>query len=166
MPDTGHVVLVGLMGSGKSTVGPLLARRLGREYLDNDAMLVGRAGRSARDIAERDGLATLHRLEEETLVEACARPEPAVIGAAASSALGPAGAAALHTCEVVYLRASPAVLAARLAAGDDGHRPQLDLVALFAERDPGYQRLASRVVDADRPAEEVAQTISEALARP
>ena len=167
MPDTGHVVLVGLMGSGKSTVGPLLARRLGREYLDNDAMLVGRAGRSARDIAERDGLAALHALETDALVAAVEAGPPAVVGAAAGAVLEPAAVAALRRCHVVYLRVAPEVLVLRVQAEvDDGHRPRVDVVSQYAERDRGYCEVADVVVDGAAVPAEVVGRIIAALATP
>src|SRR5262249_45956694 len=91
-----HVVLVGLMGSGKSTVGHALARRLGRPFVDNDEALEARSGRSARAIADADGADALHRLEAQALVDALARPEPAVVAMAASVVEHPGTADALR----------------------------------------------------------------------
>jgi shikimate kinase len=84
MQGTRHVALVGLMGTGKSTAGRIVARRLGRPYVDNDDGLEAAAGRTAREIQDDDGEEALHALELEVLRGALARTEPAVIGAAAS----------------------------------------------------------------------------------
>jgi shikimate kinase len=175
MAPARHVVLVGLMGSGKTTVGRALARRLGRPFVDNDAALSERTGRSAREIAAADGADALHRLEAESLADALARTDPAVVAAAAAAPFEPLAAAALRTHDVVYLRASPGVLAARLTArapAADDHRPFVDhdaravLDEQFAERDAGYRSAATFTVDADRDADAaIVDAISAALAR-
>src|SRR5438552_11350746 len=121
---TRHVVLVGLMGSGKTTVGLLLAARLGRAFVDNDVVLEARTGQTAREIAAAEGAEALHLREAEALVVALSTPAAAVVAAAAAAPLEPVAAAAMRVHEVVYLRATPMVLAARLArAPDDHHRP-------------------------------------------
>ena len=173
MNSTRHVVLVGLMASGKTTVGRLLAARLGRPFVDNDVVLESRTGRSAREIAAEEGAAALHLREADALVDALASPVPAVIAAAAAAPLEPPAAAAMQAHDVVYLRATPDVLAARLArAPDDGHRPFVDgdaravLAEQFAARDERYRALATLVVDANADAPEaVVDEIISALAR-
>jgi shikimate kinase len=172
--DRRHVVLLGLMGSGKSTVGHVLARRLGRPFVDNDEALEARAGLSARDIAVADGPDTLHALEAQALLEALARPAPAVVAAAASVVEQPAAVGALRGNDVVYLHAPPEVLAARVAAHppDDDHRPFVDgdasavLEAQYAARDPRYRELAGVTVDtsAGTP-DQIAERIMQAFER-
>jgi shikimate kinase len=157
MTSERHVVLVGLMASGKTTVGRLLAARLGRPFVDNDVVLESRTGRSAREIATEEGAAALHLREADALVGALASPIPAVIAAAAAAPLEPSAAAAMQAHDVVYLRATPDFLAARLAhAPDDGHRPFVDgddaravLEEQFAARDERYRALATLVADAN-----------------
>ncbi len=153
-----HVVLVGLMASGKSTVGALLAARLAQPFVDNDAELEARTGRSAREIVAADGADALHALEAETLVAALDRPEPAVIAAAAAAVVEPAVVATLRNHVVVYLRAAPEVLAARHRARDRRRRsPAVRrprrrgrvLAEQFAARDGRYRELATLVVDAE-----------------
>jgi len=152
------------MGSGKTSVGSQLAVQLARPFVDNDDALFRRTGRTARDIAATDGLAALHQAETDALVSALADGSPSVIAAAAGAIGEPAGRAALATAFVVYLRARPEVLEARLAAEpDDGHRPDLDLRAQYATRDPVYREMASVVVDAERPVGELVRRIGDAI---
>jgi shikimate kinase len=145
-----HVVLIGLMASGKSTVGRTLGARLGRRFFDNDELLRARTGQTAREIAIAEGVDALHRREAETLVAAVAEPAPAVIAAAAAAPMEPDAAVALAGHDIVYLRASPAVLGARLARESrrDDHRPTVGSIAmLFDARDERYRALATIVVE-------------------
>jgi shikimate kinase len=150
-----HVVLIGLMASGKTTLGRVLATRMHRPFVDNDEQLEARTGQTAREIAAADGAAVLHRREAEALVDALASPTPAIVAAAAAAPLEPDAAAALREHVVVYLRAGPRVLAARLAGVPvhDDHRPFVDSDARavlddqFAERDEVYVALATTIVD-------------------
>jgi shikimate kinase len=115
------------MGTGKSTIGRPLAAHLGRDFVDNDDALEQRAGVSAAELAQRDGIDALHDLEAALLLEALAAPEAAVIDAAASTIERADVRAALeHRAFVVWLRARPDVLARRLPSAT---RP-------FADRDP------------------------------
>jgi shikimate kinase len=170
MTSSRHVVLIGLMASGKTTVGRMLARRLGRAFVDNDVALEARNGRSAREIAAAEGADALHRYEAEALVAALGGAVPAVIAAAAAAPLEPLAAAELAAHDVVYLCASPAVLVARLEQSpDDGHRPFVAggaaavIEAQFAARDGRYRALATIVVDAAADAGSVVEEISSAL---
>ena len=79
-----HVVLVGLMGSGKTTVATLVAQRLGWAIRDSDADLLAATGRSAREFAAADGIDRLHAWEIDHLLEALDGPDPTIIAAAAS----------------------------------------------------------------------------------
>jgi shikimate kinase len=169
-----HVVLLGLMASGKSTVGWLLADRLGRPFVDNDGALEALAGRSARVIADADGADALHALEAESLADALAATVPAVVAAAASVVEQPAAVDAIRTHDSVYLYATPDVLAARVAAypEDDEHRPFVDgdaravLEAQYAARDLRYRALAEIIVDSSsRAPAAVVDEITRGLAR-
>jgi shikimate kinase len=168
-----HVVLIGLMGSGKSTVGRLVAARLGRLFLDNDDALARRTGRRAREIAETDGADALHRHEHDALLDALATPEPAVVAGAAGAIFG-AVVDGLRNHDVVYLSASPEALAARVDAVTrrDAHRPFVGddtvhvLRAHYDARDPIYRSVATIVLDTtERTPEHIAEEITRALAR-
>jgi len=123
-----HLVLVGLMGAGKTTVGMLVAARLGLPFRDGDAMLEAATGRTAAAIRDAEGADELHRAEYRVLQEALGSEAASVIGAAAAVVDDPACRAALRApgVAVAWLRADPAVLGHRFAAAADGegaHRP-------------------------------------------
>jgi len=122
------------MGSGKTTVGRLLAARLDRRFVDCDAELERSTGRTAREIAEADGVAALLALEAQVLLDALARPQPAVVAAAASVVDDRGCRRALRSpgIAVVRLRARPETLAARHAAGSHRRSLGADPVAGFA----------------------------------
>jgi len=143
-----HLVLVGAMGVGKTTVGTIVATRLHQPFVDSDAVIERRTGRTARRIADADGLDALHRLEVTVLRDAVAAATPSVIGAAASVVDASAGRLALETArQVVWLRASDATLRSRDRHGD-GHRPDVP-AATVHQREPLYTAVATRTVEVD-----------------
>ena len=159
MQTTRHLVLVGSMGAGKTTVGDLVARALGRELVDSDRVLAA-SGEAAADIARVEGVAGLHERECHQLRRALAGTRPAVVAAAASTIEDRSCRAALADHDVVWLRVDPAEVATRMAAarargaGDRGdHRRDLGadpvgaLRALAVRRDALYRAAASLVVD-------------------
>lgn len=131
-----HVVIVGLMGAGKTTVGERLGRDLGIPFVDGDVALRAATGRDASTIAASDGVAALASREARVLLDALAAPAPSVVAAAASVVDDPACRRALRGpgIVVVRLRARPRTLAARHAAAP--HRRPLgpDLVAGYARQ--------------------------------
>lgn len=153
-----HLVLVGMMGTGKSTVGRLVAQRLGRRLVDSDAVIEERTGRTVREIFVADGEPAFRALESQVLAEALADPEPTVIAAAGGVVLHPANRAALRAADVrvVWLTARPEVLAQRIARASGTHRPLLDddpdamLQAMWTHRAPLYREVADAVVSVDQ----------------
>jgi shikimate kinase len=133
--DPRHVVVVGSMAVGKSTIGRALAARLGRPFRDSDDDLEATQGLTGRALAERDGVDALHRWEAEHLRAALAGTRPAVVAAAASVVEDDASLAALREPFVVWLRAPAAILAQRIADGThaDDHRRQLGDATAVAE---------------------------------
>ncbi len=153
MPGSAHIVLVGMMGAGKSTLGRALASRLGVEYADNDDGLRARTGLDAAAFASELGVELLHRIESEVLEAALARADRCVVGAAGSVAFDPRAPRLLAGQHVVWLRARVDTIAARVA--HDPARPLLgrdlrgSLAGLLAEREPGFARLACVTLDVD-----------------
>jgi shikimate kinase len=147
--DPSHLVIVGLMGSGKTTIGAAVAARLGRPHRDSDADLEARTGRSARDIAASDGVEALHAMELELLLEALAGAQASVVSAAASVIDVPGGRDALARpdIDVAWLRITATAAAAR--SGDGAHRPWHEDLAVQAQRrDPLFAALADITLDA------------------
>lgn len=147
-----HIVVVGLMGSGKTTLGKALAERLGRRFVDSDEQLRRTDGRTARQIETQDGVDELHRLEAVGLLDALREPAPSVIAAAASTIEDAAARDALARADVlvVWLHGSAAVLARRAAGGS--HRPAGPLAELreqVGRREPLFDRVADITVDVD-----------------
>lgn len=159
MPDHRHVVLLGLMGGGKTSVGRRVAERLGRPMLDGDEILEARTGRTAAEVADAEGIERLHELEAEIVIEALATTNPAVIGPAASVIEIDAVREAMNEHAVVWLAASAAHHAHRAVQKD--HRPLLeggDPLVLFehqlATRGPLMRSIADLVIDVESSSKE------------
>lgn len=161
-----HLVLVGLMGSGKTTVGRLIAARLGREFHDSDAIIEEQEGRTVREIFETDGEEAFRAIETEVLTRSLAHREPLVIAAAGGVVLRPGNRAALRAsgARVVWLRADPTVLTERVRTGH--HRPLLDgdvegtLRRMFDDRNDLYREVADAIVTVDnRSVSEVVEAV-------
>ncbi len=144
---TRHVVLMGLMGSGKTTIGRALGRALDRPFVDNDDVLEQRTGRAAAEISRSDGVSALHRAELDALRTSLAAGEPSVVAAAAATVEEPEIREILGGDTIVYLHADPATLAARVQHDHAAHRRATSLPAQYAARDPAYRALADVVVE-------------------
>ena len=153
--DGFHLVLVGLMGVGKTTVGAVLAQRLGRELVDSDLRIEARTGRTVRQILDEDGLEEMRRQEAAALFDALDDEAPRVIAAAAGVVLDPGNRRRLADADadVIWLTADPGLLAPRTATR--GHRPWLEddpvgtLRRMQDEREPLYREVADRTVAVD-----------------
>jgi shikimate kinase len=154
-PTCDHLVLVGLMGVGKSTVGNRLSQMLGWRLVDSDAQVEARTGRTVREIFEDDGEPAFRVLETEALRDALDDPGPTIVAAAGGVVLTTANRRLLErpNVEVVWLRADPTILVGRALSGD--HRPLLAhdpagvLAQMAVDRDPLYREVADVVVDVD-----------------
>ncbi len=161
------VYLVGMPGSGKSTVGPELARRLDVPFVELDAEIERVAGCSVREIFEREGESGFRAREAEALKEAAA-VDPSVVSCGGGVVLEPANRVTLRASgEVVFLSVPLEELERRVEPGTD--RPLIrhreDLERLYREREPLYREFAAHVVDASGSPEEVAERVRGELLR-
>jgi shikimate kinase len=148
-----RIVLIGMPGAGKSTVGRRLALFLGTRFIDTDRLLQERWGVPVRVILEREGREGF-LLREEEAVLAMDPPENAVISTGGSVVYSAAAMERLRSLgAVIYLRTDAASLARR--TGDLRRRGVVaeegtTLADLLAERAPLYERYADFSVDASR----------------
>jgi shikimate kinase len=150
-----HIVIVGLMGSGKTSIGKRVAKRLGLPFVDSDEELERRTGKTAREILAESDTATLHAQEADVVQDALGSTQRTVIGAPASIVLTPAMRERLQQYDVVWLRADPHWLVEKLAKSDNEQRPFIDhdpevLVRQHEERRALYEEVASIVVESTR----------------
>lgn len=147
----GAIVLIGMPGAGKSTVGVLLAKRLGQGFVDTDILIQERSGRRLQQILDDDGYRELRRLEEEAILAldvvsaVIATGGSAVYSERAMRHLGELG-------KIIYLKASRDLIAARI---DDYERRGIAnpgeqrFEEIYRERTPLYERCADVVVTVD-----------------
>jgi shikimate kinase len=164
------IVLVGLMGSGKTSVGTRLAAALGREFRDSDQELEEKYELSAAEQVARFGTEVLHDREAQVLREALAELPPVVAAAAASVVDDPDSRSALAGARafVVWLDAPPHLLAGRIGSSD--HRPhyhpdpQIMLQQQYERRAHLFREIADLTVDVSRIGpDQVAGTVLTAL---
>jgi shikimate kinase len=160
-----HVLLVGMMGSGKSTVGRIVAERMGRPFHDSDADVEWRTGRTVPEIFAERGEPAFRAEERAALCYALSYPVPSVIGVAGGAVLDPETRRRLRSGGVIiWLDVAPHVLAARVGTGRG--RPLLEadpagtLRRLDAIRRPLYRELSDCVVHVDsRRPQALAETV-------
>lgn len=143
-------------GSGKSTVGVILAKLLSYDFLDTDVLIQSSQRRALQDIVDRDGHLALRKIEEDTLLSLDPRHHViATGGSAVYSAAAMAHLAAVGT--VVFLEVDLAILEARvdnLATRGLVRRPGQSLADLFAEREALYQQVADVTIHCSRMTQE------------
>ncbi|MGH3930849.1 MAG: shikimate kinase [Pseudonocardiaceae bacterium] len=162
------VVLVGPPGAGKSTVGALLADRLGVDFTDVDELIVARAGRSISDIFTTDGEPAFRELEE-TEVATALRCGTGVLALGGGAVLSERTRVALRGHRVVFLSVGMAegVRRTGLSAARPllaGVNPRATFAALLDARLPLYREVATVEITTDRRSpEDVAQDVLAAL---
>ncbi len=154
-----HLVLVGLMGSGKTTIGRRVAAETGRQFFDTDIMVEEDSGLNVRQIFTQWGEPEFRRLEHVALLTALAAHQPAVIAAAGGVVVSDLNREALvkarneGVVQIVWLKTNASTLLSRVRSGV--HRPMLDadpaaaIQAMQDQRTQWYQDLASVIVSTD-----------------
>lgn len=161
-PPLCGLVLLGLRGSGKSTLGPRLAERLKRPFIDLDDRTAAACGSASAGEAYARLGETAFRLAEADQLRRGLDEAGAVIALGGGTPTAPGAAALLRAASergltrLVYLRASVETLRRRLAAAGVASRPSLtglgtldEIERIFLQRDPLYRELA-RTIDVDR----------------
>jgi shikimate kinase len=161
-------VIAGPPGSGKSTVGPLLADQLGVAFRDTDEDIVARAGRSIADIFAEDGEEVFRALEEEVIALALAEHE-GVLSVGGGAVLAQGTRERLRPHDVVFLNVGFAVGVRRVGLSTArpllaGVNPRATYRSLLAARLPVYREVATvEVVTDERSPDEVVTVIRQAL---
>jgi shikimate kinase/3-dehydroquinate synthase len=164
-----NIFLIGLMGSGKTTIGRQLARRLGKRFIDSDHAIEARTGATIPWIFEIEGEASFRRREADMIRELTSQ-RGVVLATGGGAVLDPANRAFLaERGTVVYLRAGIGSILQRTS--HDKNRPLLQtadprrkLEELLAQREPLYREIADLVIDTGRPnVQSMVQTILDQL---
>jgi shikimate kinase/3-dehydroquinate synthase len=158
-----NIVLIGFMGTGKTAVGRRVAARLGRPFVDTDALIEARAGRPVPRIFAEDGEEAFRRLESEVVAEASAR-SGVVIATGGGVVLRPENMACLRRSGVIVaLRADPRAILARVGAGRGrpllGPDPEARVRHLLEQRDALYRAADLTVETTSLSVDEVASRV-------
>lgn len=163
------LALLGLRGAGKSSVGKLLAERLGWDFIELDALVEQAAGLSLNDVFQMHGEAYYRRIEYDVLREVLARDEPLVLATGGGVVTSPRSFALLRQhARTVWLHAEPEDHWARVVAQGDT-RPMADneqafaeLCSILQEREPLYRRAHEVVETSGRTVAEISAELVEA----
>ncbi|MAZ87040.1 MAG: shikimate kinase [Cellvibrionaceae bacterium] len=149
MPVAGSVILVGMPGAGKSTLGVMLAKELAKDFVDTDLLIQLRAGQTLQAVLDEQGYQALRALEEETLLECHFTNH--IVATGGSAVYSEKGMAHLKSYgTVVYLDVALDELNRRISNYETrgiARRPDQSFEDLFAERKALYERYADIVVD-------------------
>ena len=146
-----NIILIGMMGSGKTSVGTLLAKRVNFKFVDTDHIIEETQGLSISKIFEVDGEAKFRKLEEN-VIERISHLNHMVVSTGGGIILNPLNTMKLKEMgDVIYLRGTVETLLNHLA-GDSDHRPLLKdnhLETILKVRASLYEYAASRIIDID-----------------
>ena len=150
-----RLLLVGMMGVGKTTVGRMVARRLGWLFVDSDKWVEDQSGQSVKALFASSGEAGFREVETRALQQIVSGTVPVVVAVAGGAVLDPGSRALLQDSgTVVWLRAKPVTLTNRVGSGagrpllSDGD-PGVALASLDAFRRPLYEEVSDATVDVD-----------------
>lgn len=158
-----NIALIGLRGSGKTTLGPRVAAALGRGFIDLDQLIPAKLNTATVAQAwELHGESGFRKAEVQELGRMLKTCDDHIIALGGGTPTAPGAAVLMKTCQqlgtlrVVYLRGTAETLRARMAAADNAHRPSLtgknpldEIDAVLAARDPLYRSLADLVITID-----------------
>jgi shikimate kinase len=149
-----RILLIGMMGAGKTTIGHALSKLLGWPYYDNDELLARAVGKDTRRVQEEDGVQALRRAESAALNVAVTEGGPLIAGVAGGVVTDPLDLRRLHESGfVVWLRADIGTLAKRVSGTDRpwlGGTPEKAMRALYAGREALYTSACTFAVDEDQ----------------
>jgi shikimate kinase len=167
-----NVFLIGPRGSGKSTLGEALAKRLGFAFVDTDEIVISEAGRTIEELVSAEGWDRFREIERDALSSVCGHDRQ-VVATGGGIVLLPENRESMRRCgRIFYLLAEPGLLVERLSADPrQDRRPALttlpfreELAKTLSERTPLYLECAEFILRADAPVEELV-TEAEALLR-
>jgi shikimate kinase len=149
-----RIFLVGLMGTGKTTIGLGLERATGWPYYDNDRLVEAARGRAAPELIRDEGEDGLHAAEMAAFEYALTLPQPVIVSGAGYVVTDAGARHRMRASDVVvWLRADPATLAER-ARHADGRRDEATSLEWVertaAERDPLFREIATLTVDTEK----------------
>ncbi len=161
-----NIILTGMFGAGKSTIGVVTAKRTGRNFIDTDVLIQARQGRTLQEIVDADGYLALRRIEEAALIslEVCNH----VIATGGSAVYSDKAMRRLkRNGIVVFLDVPLSIIQSRVNDFDSrgiARQPDQSFEDLYAERRPLYERyaditIASAALSHDEAARVVAQRI-------
>jgi len=143
-----NIILTGFMGTGKTTLGRLLAERIGYKFIDTDAQIEKQVGQTISELFRTEGEAAFRKLESE-LVEQLAQKEGLVIATGGGLVLNPKNVAVLSkTGQIICLTAGSEEILARVSKQQDVRPllqekdPQAKIIELLQQRDSVYQQFS------------------------
>jgi len=157
------LVLTGFMGVGKTSVGKILAQKLGREFIDMDAVIESREGMAIRDVFSSRGETYFRQIESAVCVELAAR-ENVVIATGGGALVSAQNRAAFANALVICLDANLDAILARIGNATDrpmlaGDERRARIQALIALRQPAYAQIEMHVDTTDKAPEKIADEI-------
>lgn len=169
MPNERHLVLVGIMGSGKTATGRRLADRLGRSFVDTDALIEAEVALTVAELFRHRGEPAFREIERRVVADALRAEERAVIATGGGAVLDAESRALMsERGTVVWL--DPPILRIVARLDDDGSRPLLDglpvaerLAQLRDERAHLYETVAHTRVAIDAGVDAVADAVASAI---
>ncbi len=169
--DNKNIILTGFMGTGKTTVGTLLAQKLLREFIDTDALIETRQGRTIPEIFAESGEAAFRQMEADIARE-LGEKEGLVISTGGRFMLNPANIKVFSSKSWIFcLVATPEEIVARLTRDTENRRPLLNvpdpgekIIELLQERQKDYKRFIQVTTDAKQP-EDVVKMLLEYITK-